>query len=123
MERSRTNPGFLPIEGETDLVARLKAGDDCAYEILVREQTGRLLAAARRLLRREEDARDAVQDAFCSAFRSIASFQESSTLSTWLHRIVINASLMRIRSRSRRPEDSIEDLLPRFHDTGHPAEP
>ena len=77
-----------------------------------------MLAAARRLLRNDEDAADAVQEAFMAAFRSIDGFQGTARLSTWLHRIVINAALMKLRGSSRRPEESIEDLLPRFDADG-----
>jgi RNA polymerase sigma-70 factor (ECF subfamily) len=120
--------GVMPIAegaqaGEADLVARLRAGSDAAYEELVRAQGARLLAVARRLLRSEEDARDAVQDAFISAFRAIDRFEGGSRLSTWLHRIVVNAALMKLRSQQRKPETSIEDLLPRFLEDGHFAEP
>ena len=104
---------------EAELLERLRQGDEEACERLVREQSGRLLAVARRYLRSEEDARDAVQDAFVAAFRSIGRFQGGSSLSTWLHRIAINACLMKLRSSRRRPEASIEDLLPRFDETGH----
>ncbi|HSP95581.1 MAG TPA: sigma-70 family RNA polymerase sigma factor [Thermoanaerobaculia bacterium] len=110
---------------ERDLVLRLRRGEEQAFERLVREQGGRLLAVARRFLRDEEEARDAVQEGFLSAYRSIDNFEQGSRLSTWLHRIVINACLMRLRSRRRRPEDSIEDLLPQFqadgHQVGHPT--
>src|SRR5262249_50200573 len=51
--------------------------------------------------------------------RSISRFEGSSSLSTWLHRIVINCCLMKLRSGRRRPETSIEELLPRFDETGH----
>ena len=78
-----------------------------------------MLAAARRLLRSEEDARDVVQDALLSAFRSIDSFQGDAKLSTWLQRIAINAALMKLRSRQRKPEQSIEELLPAFVEDGH----
>ena len=105
------------------LVARLKAGDEAAYEEMVRSLGGRLLAVARRMLRDEEAARDAVQEAMLSAVRAIHGFDGHSRLSTWLHRIVVNAALMRIRSRQRRPEQSIEPLLPRFAEDGHHAEP
>ena len=72
-----------------------------------------------RFLRSEEDAQDAVQEAFLSAFRAIDRFQGDSRISTWLHRIVVNASLMRLRTRRRKPEQSIEELLPRFLEDGH----
>jgi RNA polymerase sigma-70 factor (ECF subfamily) len=116
MTRSSAAPD--PLE-EAELIGRLRAGDDDAYEQLVREQTGRLLAVARRMLGSEEDAHDVVQEAFLSAFRAIDRFEGGSRLSTWLHRIVVNAALMKIRSRKRRPETPIEELLPTFLDDGH----
>jgi len=78
-----------------------------------------MLAVARRLVRDEEDARDAVQEAFLSAFRSIGRFEGECRLATWLHRIVVNCCLMRLRTRRRHPEEPIEDLLPKFQEDGH----
>ena len=93
-----------------------------AYERLVRTQGGRMLAVARRLLSSEEDARDAVQEAFLNAFRNIDRFEGQALLSTWLHRIIVNVSLMKLRSRKRKPEESLDHLLPAFRDDGHFAE-
>lgn len=107
---------------EERLVAGLRAGEEQAYEQVVRDFGGRMLAVARRIVRNEEDARDAVQTAYLSAFRSIGSFAGGCRLSTWLHRIVVNAALMKLRRDRRRPEESIEDLLPRFLEDGHHAE-
>jgi RNA polymerase sigma-70 factor (ECF subfamily) len=104
---------------EMELVARLRSGEGAAFEELVRTYGARLLRVARRFLPSEEDARDAVQDAFLSAFKSLGSFGAGSTLATWLHRIVINASLMRLRTRRRHPEEDIEQFLPTFQDDGH----
>jgi RNA polymerase sigma-70 factor (ECF subfamily) len=104
---------------EAILLNRLRSGDDAAYELLIRTYGGRLLAVARGLLRNEEDARDAVQAAYVSAFKSLATFNGKSQLSTWLHRIVVNAALMKLRTRRRKPEESIDDLLPTFLDDGH----
>lgn len=101
------------------LVERLKAGDTDAFEALVRANTGRMLAVARRLVGEESDARDVVQDAFVAAFRGINRFAGHARLSTWLHRIVVNTALMKLRSARRRPEDPIEPLLPSFADDGH----
>jgi RNA polymerase sigma-70 factor, ECF subfamily len=110
-------------DSEGALLRRLRRQDQAACEELVRAQGSRLLSVARRILRNEEDARDVVQEGFMSAFRALPNFNGESRLSTWLHRIVVNAALMKIRTRSRRPEESIEDLLPRFQDDGHHAEP
>lgn len=105
------------------LVERLRAGDEAAYEALVRLHGGRMLAVARRFVRDEDEAGDIVQEAFLSAFKSIDRYAGGSKLSTWLHRICVNAALMRLRGRRRRPERSIEDLLPKFLDDGHQADP
>jgi RNA polymerase sigma-70 factor (ECF subfamily) len=64
-----------------------------------------------------------VQDAFLSAFKGIGRFDGLSRISTWLHRIVVNAALSRLRARHRRPEMSIEDLLPHFAEGEHQIDP
>jgi RNA polymerase sigma-70 factor, ECF subfamily len=101
---------------EASRLARLRAGDHDACDDLVREFGGRMLAVARRMLRSEEDAADAVQDAFISAFAAIRRFRGGSSLYTWLHRILVNACLMRLRSRGRRNEVSLDALLPGFNE-------
>lgn len=103
---------------EARLLQALRAGDAAAFESLVRRRSGPLLAAARRILNSEEDARDAVQETFVAAYRNLARFDGDARLSTWLHRIVVNAALMKLRSRRRRPEESIDDLLPSFDENG-----
>lgn len=110
-------------EADTVLPAALQAGDDSAFEMLVRTYGGRMLTVARRLLGNDEDAQEAVQDAFLSAFKALPAFDGRSKLSTWLHRIVVNAALMKLRTRKRRPEQSIDDLLPTFKPDGHQAVP
>jgi RNA polymerase sigma-70 factor (ECF subfamily) len=104
---------------EPQLLARLRAGEESAFEQLVRSTSGRLLASARRLLKNEEDARDAVQNAFIRAFQSLSRFRAESRISTWLHRIVVNEALMRLRSRPNAEEQPIDDLLPTFVEDGH----
>lgn len=109
----------VPPLQEAELLEALRAGREEAFETLVRAHSGRMLSVCRRILRNEEEAKDAVQEAFVSAFRGISSFEGSSLLGTWLHRIAVNASLMRLRSKRRRPEESIDALLPTFKDDGH----
>ena len=111
------------MDAEAVLIARLQHGDGHAYEVLVRRYSARMLAVARRLLRNEEDARDAVQDAFMNAFRALPRFRADAKLSTWLYRIVTNAALMTLRSANRHPEVSLEPLLPTFAEDGHHTEP
>ena len=106
-------PGVPPTESddaasERSLVARLKAGEDAAFEELVRAHGPRMLAVARRFLPQEADAQDALQDALVNVVRAVHTFDCNSRLTTWLHRVVVNAALMRIRSRSRRSERCME---------------
>jgi RNA polymerase sigma-70 factor (ECF subfamily) len=111
-------PSILATD-EAALLGRLRAGEGPAFEELVSSHGGRMLAVARRILRSEDEARDALQEAFIQAFRHLAGFEGQAKLSTWLHRVVVNAALMRLRSRKSRPEESIEPLLPTFFDHGH----
>jgi RNA polymerase sigma-70 factor, ECF subfamily len=101
------------------LLARLRARDERAFEELVRRTSPRLLATLRCMLRSEEDARDALQETFLAAHRALHRFEGQARLSTWLHRIAVNAALMKLRSRKRHPETAIEELLPQFEADGH----
>jgi RNA polymerase sigma-70 factor (ECF subfamily) len=105
------------------LLARIRAGDEDACATLVRRHGGRMFAVARRLLRSEDDSADAVQDAFLSAFRSLGEFAGGAALGTWLHRIVVNACLSKLRARTRRPEVPIDEFLPPFDETAHHDRP
>lgn len=112
-------PPMSQPNSSADLVARLQRGDEAAFEELVRTHSGRLLAVARRFLGNNEDAQDAVQDAFIRAFKAIHSFEARAQLHTWLHRILVNTALMKLRERRRRPTESIDELLPTFAADGH----
>ena len=122
MSEARTPLALDPEEAE--LLARLRAGDAKAYERWVRESAPRVLGVVRRLLRNEHDAQEVAQDAFLFAFRGLAKFDGSARLITWLHRIAVNSALMRLRTKRRHPEESIEELLPKFRGDGyHEEEP
>jgi RNA polymerase sigma-70 factor, ECF subfamily len=120
---SRRPAEILHRSREASRLARLRAGDEDACDALVREYGGRMLAVARRMLRSDEDAADAVQDAFISAFTSIRRFRGGSSLYTWLHRIVVNACLMRLRSLGRRNEISLDSLCPALGESGRHVQP
>jgi RNA polymerase sigma-70 factor (ECF subfamily) len=107
------------LNAEIEFLALVRARDNEATAALVRQYGGRMFAVARRFLRCEEDAADAVQDAFLSAFRSLKDFEGKSSLGTWLHRIVVNTCLMKLRAQSRRMAMPIDDLLPTFDESGH----
>jgi len=114
-----------------DFVSRLQRGDELAFEELVRAHGPRMLAVAKRYLPQESDAQDALQDAFISVARGIHAFAGDSLLGTWLHRIVVNAALMRIRARGRRSEtptdgatlEAASDARGVTHSPSHAGEP
>ena len=96
--------GLAPGE-PTDaiLLQRHADGDPDAFGLLFRRHKDRLWAVALRIACDPDDAADALQDAMISAFRRAGSFRGDSAVTTWLHRIVINACLDRLRRRAARP--------------------
>lgn len=105
-----------PDDSEAALLAALKAGDQEAAEILVRSHAGAMLAVARRITGETALAEDCVQDAFISVFQKIGGFEARASLKTWLHRIVVNQALMKLRTRRNKKETPIDELLPVFDD-------
>jgi RNA polymerase sigma-70 factor, ECF subfamily len=91
----------MPPLDEADLVTRLRTGDDDAYAQLVRAHTDAMTAVARRFFGDTADAAEAVQDALVSAFRGMSAFEGTARLGTWLHRITVNACLLKLRRRKR----------------------
>ncbi len=89
---------------DAELLKKHIAGDPDAFGELFLRHKDRLWAVAIRTLSDPEDAADALQDAMISAFRRAASFRGESAVTTWLHRIVVNACLDKMRRRSARPE-------------------
>ncbi len=101
-----------PARSDADLIAAHTSGDPDAFAELFRRHRDRLWAVALRTMRDQEDAADALQDAMISAFRNAASFRAESQVTTWLHRIVVNACLDRIRRRQARPTVPLPDAGP-----------
>jgi RNA polymerase sigma-70 factor, ECF subfamily len=88
---------------DADLLTRHIAGDPHAFSEIVKRHRDRMWAVALRTLGDPEEAADAVQDAFVSAYRKASSFRGDAAVTTWLHRIVVNACLDRMRRKSVRP--------------------
>jgi RNA polymerase sigma-70 factor, ECF subfamily len=115
-----------PQLNEEKLIRAGQRGDQEAVETLFRRYQRPLFQTALRVLGNAEEAEDALQDGFLSAFRNLKRFEGRSQFSTWLTRIVINAALMRRRSAKARPAVSLdetprEDELPateRYADDG-----
>jgi RNA polymerase sigma-70 factor (ECF subfamily) len=113
-------PQAQPVQSDSALVAGLKAGDDSAFEEVLRRYETKVYSLVRSLTRNDSDAQDALQDAFLSVFRKIRTFREASSLSTWIYRIAVNAALMKLRGRKRdRNSVSIDEFLPQFDASGH----
>ncbi|MDX6348245.1 MAG: polymerase sigma-70 factor, subfamily, partial [Streptomyces sp.] len=113
---------------DSDLLARHVAGDPDAFGELVRRHRDRLWAVALRTLGDREEAADAVQDALVSAFRAAHTFRGQSAVTTWLHRITVNACLDRARKAASRRTSSVvdekqfEELLEPHESAEAPAE-
>src|SRR5580704_5046450 len=88
---------------DQELLRRHVAGDCDAFGELFRRHRDRLWAVALRTVCDPDEAADALQDAMVSAFRRAGDFRGDSAVTTWLHRIVVNASLDRLRRRAARP--------------------
>ncbi|MFJ6065718.1 RNA polymerase sigma factor SigM [Streptomyces tendae] len=113
---------------DQDLLARHVEGDPDAFGELVRRHRDRLWAVALRTLGDREEAADAVQDALVSAYRAAHTFRGQAAVTTWLHRITVNACLDRARkaaSRKTAPVDDterLEQLLEPHESASAPAE-
>jgi len=94
------------------LLAAHVAGDPDAFDELVRRHRSRMWAVALRTLGDPEEAADAVQDACVSAFRAAGSYRGEARVTTWLHRVVVNACLDRARRRAVRPTVPLPDQPP-----------
>jgi RNA polymerase sigma-70 factor (ECF subfamily) len=109
---------------DAELLQRHIAGDPEAFSVLFLRHKDRLWAVALRTVGDPDDAADALQEAMISAFRRAASFRGDSAVTTWLHRIVVNASLDRLRRRSAKTvnwsgeEEALEALAARGTQAG-----
>ncbi len=108
----------VPVSSDAELIAAHNNGDPHAFSELFRRHRDRLWAVAMRTMRDREEAADALQEAMISAFRNARSFREESRVTTWLHRIVVNACLDRIRRRQARPTVPLVETGP-----GEPSAP
>jgi RNA polymerase sigma-70 factor, ECF subfamily len=104
--------GDPPHPSDAELLQAHVAGDPYAFDTLVKRHRDRLWAVALRTMRDPDEAADALQDALISAFRAAGSFRAESAVTTWLHRIVVNACLDRIRRRKARPTVSLPEQGP-----------
>src|SRR5579863_9177562 len=103
------NPAQLAAGNDLNLVHASKNGDIAAFEQLVKRYDRRLLRISQSVTRNREDAEDAVQEALLKAFQNLAEFREDSQFSTWLIRITVNQSLMKLRKHRTHKEVSLDE--------------
>lgn len=101
--------GMETVTSDEQIVERALAGDADAFGEIVRRWERRIYALAFGMLGREEEARDAVQETFLSAFRNLRGFRGEAKVSSWLHRIAINQCITRQRRAKVRSETALED--------------
>jgi RNA polymerase sigma-70 factor, ECF subfamily len=94
---------------DLDLVHASKNGDVTAFEQLVKRYDRKLLRIAQSVTHNREDSQDAVQEAFLKAYQNLPAFREDSKFSTWLIRITVNQSLMKLRKQRTTKEDSLDE--------------
>ncbi len=92
-------PNTYTQQTDSDLVTAAQGGDTRAFDELVVRYRDKVYRLCFKILRHEDDAAEALQDTFLSAFRGLPKFKSESTFSTWLYRIATNASLMKYRKR------------------------
>lgn len=108
--RSSSRTARLRDMSEPELLDRARGSDSDAFEELVGRTSIRLYRAAMRVVHNESDAQEVLQEAYLSAWRGLPRFEGKSQFASWMYRIVVNHSLMHLRTRSRHPEVAIHDV-------------
>ena len=109
-------------EIEEALVKDFQAGNLDAYDKIVELYQKRIYALSFNLMRNQMDAQDVAQEVLLTLFKKIHTFQGKSTFSSWVYRITLNSSYMKLRSKKKEPKISIDELLPSFNSTGFQQE-
>jgi RNA polymerase sigma-70 factor (ECF subfamily) len=125
-ESIRPTPlSYAPHPTDAELLQAHVSGDPHAFATLVARHQDRLWAVALGVMRNPDDAADALQEAYISAFRRADSFRGDAQVTTWLHRVVVNACLDRLRSLRVRAAESLPEDPDRSAELGveEPADP
>ena len=107
------------LDDETELIKGLKKGDQTSCKKLVETYWKELHFLANRLLTDESTANDCVQEALIKAINKINDFEGRGSFKGWLHQITVNEALIELRKKSARKEESLDELMLDFDDTGH----
>ena len=109
---------MMDERSDADLLAAHVAGDAEAFGVLFARHRDRLWAVALRTMSNPEDAADGLQDGMIAAFRRAGSFRGEAAVTTWLHRVVVNACLDRLRAAKVRAADALPDDLEEYAGRG-----
>lgn len=97
---------------DRELVSRFQRGCLASYEELIKRYSARAYSLAARLTKNQQDAEEVLQDVFVTVYRKLAGFEGKSSFSSWLYRVTVNASFMKLRKRKQEQSVSLEDVLP-----------
>jgi RNA polymerase sigma-70 factor (ECF subfamily) len=110
--RARATADALTRLSETAVIERACGRDGAAFEALVRRTEEELYRLALRYVHNEVDAEEILQNAYLSAWRSLARFEGRAQFGSWMHKITVNASLMFLRARGRHRDVALDDVEP-----------
>jgi RNA polymerase sigma-70 factor (ECF subfamily) len=112
-------PASAAASDLTEVIERLKSGDQQALETIFNLYSVKLYNIALRILGEPADTEEVIQDVFWTVYRKAKSFQGNSQFSTWLYRLTVNAALGKIRRRKSSKEVDYEEYMPKFQADGH----
>lgn len=98
-----------PVDTDAPLVERAKAGDAAAFTRLVEKYESRIFRLTKHITQNQEDAEDALQEVFLKAYTRLDTFEGNAKFYTWLVRIAVNESLMKLRKRRSDREVSLDE--------------
>ena len=107
---------------EEALVRQFQGGDLEAYDKIAEIYQKKIYGLSFNLTRNQMDAQDVTQEVLLTLFRKIHTFQGKSAFSSWVYRITLNASYMKLRSKKKEPNVSIDELMPSFNGAGFQQE-
>ena len=107
---------------EEDLVRKFQGGDLEAFDKLAQIYQKKIYGLSFNLTRNQMDAQDVAQEVLLTIYRKIHTFQGKSAFSSWVYRVTLNATYMKLRSKKKEPKISIEDMLPSFNSSGYQQE-
>ena len=99
-------------KSDLELINEFKAGNQQSFEELVSRYSAKAFGLATRMTKNQEDAEEVLQDVFVTVYRKIDGFEGKSSFSSWLYRVTVNASLMKLRKKRRDQSTPIDDVLP-----------